>query len=208
MAGGTTSIPTFPLSKEQPLVETLRQEYGTRANITEAKRPGEADRHTSYRGYIVAVTDTAIAQRVDNGSVRTSLVVHDRGQLEFPASKKTGQAPAIESMIKNGRGQAIDISISYGADGNGKVYSRDRETENMRLSAQKLASATPLEGSKKATFEKNLESATDAYVASRFKQHSERAQAYKSASAAPAAAASAETAVESAATGRARARGR
>lgn len=154
---------TFEMGEAQPLVDELKRLYGERTRITAAKRPEEGQRDSKYRGYAVAIDDKWIAQRVDQGSIETSIVIHDRSQLTVPPNSTTGQEAGVKRLLdRNERG--VDLSIQYGKDGAGAVYGRNRDAENARWTATKLLEASGLEGSKRASFERNLSAASESYV--------------------------------------------
>jgi hypothetical protein len=159
---------TFELGQAQPLVEELKRLYGERTRIAAAKRPeGEGERDSKYRGYAVAIDEKYIAQRVDQGSIETSIVIHDRSQLTVPANSRTGQEAGIKRLLdRNERG--VDLSIQYGKEGPGEVYGRNRDAENARWTAKKLLEASGLDGSKRASFERNLSVAAENYVVQSF----------------------------------------
>lgn len=165
MSDGTSqpaSKSTFEMGQAQPLVDDLKRAYGERTKFAVAKRPGEGERDSQYRGYVVHIDDKWIAQRVDHGSIETSIVLHDRSQLTVPPNRNSGQEAGIKGVLdRNTRG--VDLTVTYRPEGPGEIYGRNRDAENARFTAIRLKQASPLEGAKRAVFEKQVDEAAKAY---------------------------------------------
>lgn len=178
----------FPINKAPAeFIDQLRASYGTAANIVPAKVPADPKAETSqgnelrtnYKGYIVAVHPDFIAQRVDTGGTRSNIVIHERSALSVPPHRTTGELPPIAQKFEKGQVNSFDVAISYGADGKGNLYARDRKMDEIQFAANTLKKHAGLEGAKDATFKKNIEQAVGNFREDHYARLKEQSQAYE-----------------------------
>jgi hypothetical protein len=178
---------TFPVKQvPEDFMANLRKQYGEAASIVPAKYPadptaktaGGSELRTNYKGYVVAVSPDYVAQRVDNGGTKTNIVLHDRAAVSVPPSRG-GEAPPIAAKYAEGKINAFDVSITYGADGKGQLYARDRKMDDIQYAANTLKKHAGLDGAKLATFEKNVNGAVENFREDHYTKLREQAKAFE-----------------------------